>query len=757
MILALFIVLRAPVKYFDKLGNFAAYCPAMIRPKNYRLFSLFATICATTMASPWAHAQISSTTVATALKDPMEISIAPNGDLYVIEREGRVLRVSPKTGAMFVIGHIPCTALHTENKDSTWAREDGLLGIALDPQFDKNQRIYIYYSAPKEMCNRLSRFQLKQGQLDLASEKTLLDIPTDRRDRVCHHGGSLSFDKNGLLYLSTGDNTNPFESNGAAPIDDRDGHDHANAMRSAGNTNDLRGKVLRIKPTENGYEIPTGNLFPKGTAKTRPEIYVMGCRNPFRLSVDPKTQTVYWGEVGPDAGNATNRGPAGHDEVNQAKTAGNHGWPFVIADNKPYPIVNFDDNSIGVVTDPQSPKNPSKINTGLGDLPPARSALIWYPYGESKEFPLIGSGGRNAMAGPVFYFDPQRKFNILAQEDDHSLITYEWMRNKAWKVKLDDQENLVKMELMLDGLQHPMDMEMAADGTIYLLEYGSEWYFNHNGRIRELRPSTTSKAPKIAIKTLADQQYEVEIQDAGSTPATIEWFISQNLQDVSIGKGNTVKLSASNATELRAVATNADGQRYIERINLIKETMPSLAIAIDSAPPQIGFGETLKYHVTGAENAKDIVVRARYIPPTGHDAGGPAFAEDAGKLINAKQCLACHQVDATSVGPRYLDVAMRYHNDKTAAAKLKEKLKTGGSGSWGEIPMPPQTAVNEEEAANIITAILALSEGMGEARGADHATLQLPAAPASAAAGGSWEITAEAPNRVAAKTRIPAK
>ena len=74
----------------------------------------------------------------------------------------------------------------------------------------------------------------------------------------------------------------------------------------AGNTNDLRGKILRIHPEDDGtYTIPEGNLFPKGTEKTRPEIYVMGDRNPWRISIDSKTGYIYWGEVGPDASEDT--------------------------------------------------------------------------------------------------------------------------------------------------------------------------------------------------------------------------------------------------------------------------------------------------------------------------------------------------------------------------------------------------------------------------------------------------------------------
>ncbi len=149
-----------------------------------------------------------------------------------------------------------------------------------------------------------------------------------------------------LLYLSAGDNSTPFDepkrtyvNNGYAPLNDYPGHVQYDARRSAGNTNDLRGKIMRIQVKDDGtYEIPEGNLFPKGTDKTRPEIYVMGNRNPYRISVDQKNSYLYWGEVGPDANadSFATRGPRGYDEVNQARKAGFFGWPFFVGNNYPY-------------------------------------------------------------------------------------------------------------------------------------------------------------------------------------------------------------------------------------------------------------------------------------------------------------------------------------------------------------------------------------------------------------------------------------
>ncbi|HEX7261484.1 MAG TPA: PQQ-dependent sugar dehydrogenase, partial [Luteolibacter sp.] len=239
--------------------------------------------------------------IPTGLRDPMELSVAPNGDLYVVEREGRVLRVRPQTGGVFEIGKIEVAARREGGGSSPIAAEEGLLGIALDPKLPQNRRLFLYYSDPVKKLIRLSRFTLKDGMLDRASELMLLEVPVERDKTNCHNAGSLAFGPDGLLYLSLGDNTNPFESAGHAPIDDRPGRTDWDAQRSAGNTNDLRGKVLRIRPTEKGYDIPRGNLFPPGTPKTRPEIYAMGCRNPFRISIDPKKSIVYWGEVGPDA------------------------------------------------------------------------------------------------------------------------------------------------------------------------------------------------------------------------------------------------------------------------------------------------------------------------------------------------------------------------------------------------------------------------------------------------------------------------
>jgi cytochrome c len=85
-------------------------------------------------------------------------------------------------------------------------------------------------------------------------------------------------------------------------------------------------------------------------------------------------------------------------------------------------------------------------------------------------------------------------------------------------------------------------------------------------------------------------------------------------------------------------------------------------------------------------------------------ASGPVFAQ--AELAKQKNCLACHAVDKKLVGPAYKDVAAKYKGDASAPAKLAKKIREGGVGVWGQVPMPANPQVNEQEAQSLAKWVL---------------------------------------------------
>ncbi|MGZ3573510.1 MAG: ThuA domain-containing protein, partial [Gemmatimonadaceae bacterium] len=490
--------------------------------------------------------------LAEKLDEPIELAVLPGDRVLFIERHGYVNLYSPSTGRVKRIATIPVS---TKYADSSQA-EDGLLGLTTDPHFTTNGWVYMYYSpAGPESKNVIARFHMKGDSLELGSRKILLEVGTQRL-KCCHTGGSMAFDKQGNLYVSTGDNSNPFAS-GYAPVDERPGHMPWDAQKSSGNTNDLRGKIIRIHPEPDGtYTIPEGNLFPKGTAKTRAEIYTMGHRNPYRISIDSHTGFLYWGDVGPDANvDSAGRGPRGYDEINQARNAGNYGWPYFVGDNQAYYRTTFSD-SVTVVPgekfDPAHPVNRSPNNTGLTDLPPARGAYIWYPYAPSPEFPIVGSGGRAAAAGPVFHRDDFRNAaRPFPAYYEGKLFIYEFMRHWIMAVSMDPKGDLVSIERFMPSAKFsaPIEMEFGPSGDMYVLEYGTAWFQgNPDARLVRVEYNAGNRKPIVAVavdRPTGALPMRVQLSSAGTMDLDEDslryaWTISR------AGGGTVARLSQPN-------------------------------------------------------------------------------------------------------------------------------------------------------------------------------------------------------------------
>jgi cytochrome c len=86
--------------------------------------------------------------------------------------------------------------------------------------------------------------------------------------------------------------------------------------------------------------------------------------------------------------------------------------------------------------------------------------------------------------------------------------------------------------------------------------------------------------------------------------------------------------------------------------------------------------------------------------------GSSMSAQASAELVKAKNCMACHAVEKKLIGPSYKDVAAKYSTDKDAVVKLTKKVREGGVGAWGQIPMPANPQVSAEEAGTIVKWIL---------------------------------------------------
>ena len=217
--------------------------------------------------------------------NPMMLDVAKDGRVFFIDRLGEVKVIKPAGGTV--------TAA---KMDVFTANESGLLGMALDPGFDSNHWLYLYYSPNGENVDRLSRFTVTGDTLDKSSEKKLLDVPVQRAE-CCHHGGGMVMDHTtGNLWLATGDNTNPFASDGYAPIDEQSGRSSLGRPALGGQHQRPARQAAAHPPARPTAPtpFPAGNLFAPGTEKTKPEIYGMGFRNPFRMAIDPKTGNICW-------------------------------------------------------------------------------------------------------------------------------------------------------------------------------------------------------------------------------------------------------------------------------------------------------------------------------------------------------------------------------------------------------------------------------------------------------------------------------
>ena len=224
-------------------------------------------------------------TVAHGLTRPTAfIALAPDGRLFVAQQDGQVRIIQN--------GKLLPTPFLSLNVDST--QELGLVGIALDPNFETNPYVYVYYTVPGSAGipahNRVSRF-LASGDLAVpGSEQDLLDLPGFGRPN--HVAGALHFGADGKLYIGVGDNLIAQFPVAGYPVRQGAPH-HADGS------------------------IPTDNPFYNVTTGVNRAIWALGLRNPFTSAFQPGTGLFFINDVGEDT----------WEKIEVGTTGANYGWP----------------------------------------------------------------------------------------------------------------------------------------------------------------------------------------------------------------------------------------------------------------------------------------------------------------------------------------------------------------------------------------------------------------------------------------------
>ena len=429
----------------------------------------------------------------------------------------------------------------------------------------------------------------------------------------------------------------------------------------------------------------------------------------------------------------------GYDEFNVTREAGNFGWPMFIGYNGAYHRYDYATDRDAEPFDPARPVNPSPNNTGVRQLPPTRPALISYPYGVSDEYPLLGSGGRAAIGGPVFHradFDAGAARVFPAYYEDR-WFAIDFVRNWIVAFSMDPQRSrVVAIERFLPSITYlnPIDMDFGPEGDLYVVEYGRAPF----GKISRIEYNGGNRAPQVTIR--ADRT-------AGATPLRValslqgtvdhdgdelrfEWVITPEAGSTPqryTTPHPTVTLSRPGAYTAKLTATDPSGAQGSAEIRLVAgNEPPRVALTLTRGNRSFYFpGSSVDYQVQvtdredGPVPPSAVKVSAEFVPagltpvqaeqaralaPTASARHLQAFA-----ILGRSDCRACHSDDARMLGPSFRAVAQKYQNNKGAAEYLAGKIVAGGGGVWDETAMPPHPNLTSAEANALAQYVLSLA------------------------------------------------
>jgi glucose/arabinose dehydrogenase len=290
--------------------------PRIVRSSRIGLACLLTTAAALSSLHAQAVQGLDAVRVAGGFNSPVFMAAPPGdtGRLFVVQQSGEIRIVDLATST------VKPTPFLDLSDVVVFSGEQGLLGLAFDPNYATSGRFYVYYIAPGgsfgQGVSHVALFRVSSDPdiANRASERTLL---TFDQPQTNHNGGWIAFSPRagdqGNLYIATGDGGNANDQ----------GPGHIEPGGNAQNTTTLLGKMLRIHPNKRpagSYSIPADNPF-AGSTTDKQEIWAFGLRNPFRNSFDRRLGTFFIGDVGQDSREEIDAQPA-----NNPGGGENYGW-----------------------------------------------------------------------------------------------------------------------------------------------------------------------------------------------------------------------------------------------------------------------------------------------------------------------------------------------------------------------------------------------------------------------------------------------
>ena len=221
--------------------------------------------------------------------------------LFIVTQQG-VIHVIPndqKVDKTATFLDIESRVVYQDNKN-----EEGLLGLAFHPNYEKNGQFFVYYTTQDEpQTSIISRFRVSEDDPNRADPDSEFELMRIAQPFWNHNGGTIEFGPDGHLYVGLGD-----------------GGKANDTLMNGQNVQTLLGSILRIdvdgKSKGRNYGIPSDNPFSNTGGLARPEIFAYGFRNVWRLSFDPKTNLLWAADVGQNI----------WEEINIVRKGGNYGW-----------------------------------------------------------------------------------------------------------------------------------------------------------------------------------------------------------------------------------------------------------------------------------------------------------------------------------------------------------------------------------------------------------------------------------------------